>query len=787
MSKRTDYLREKFLKTKRSADTERAVLITEAYQKFGDRSDPVKRALALSYVLKKMTIHIYEKELIVGCHTQKLRGTPLFPDYAAGWISEELDDIPVRDGDSFDVTEEQKAVIRETLKYWKGNSIQDKIMNCIPEELQKIIDYNVVYNSTYQWKSPGHIVPDYEYLINTGFDEMIRNCEKKIAELDMLQDDYIDKREFYIASIEMMKGVIAYADRFSVLASELAAAEKDDTRKLELLKIAEVCRNVPAKPAGNYWEALQFVYFGQLIMQLEGNGLAISIGRMDKFLYPFYKADVEKGMLTYEDAVELMGCMYLKLAEIDKISSNGSTAFNRGPAHGQTITIGGTYADGSDITNDISVLVLEADRIIHLSQPDIAVRIHENTSQRLIDTVTENVKIGINKVKIYNDRLITESLLMCGVDKEDAYDFAFLGCSEPVICGKTDSWGNCGHINLAKCLELALNDGKCMMTGRQFGPKTGEPDSFKSIEDVKEAYRKQIEYFTDILVKYNRMVDMGHKKFLSLPFCSLTIDSCIERGVDFERGGAKYNYISPLGVGPITVGDSLEALKVAVFEEKKMTMSEMAEYLKNDFKDAEPVRLMLKNRIDKYGNDIDEADEMSNFAIEVLCDAMEGYKNARGGIFTPGIYYLAANVPNGLRTAATPNGRHAGEPLNDGGVSPTHGDDKLGATAIFKSAGKLCNVRAGHGSVLNQLLHPSIFKGEGSDKVFGEYMRSLVDCRVWESQFNVITHEELKEAQKKPDDYRSLVVRVAGYSAFFTDLGKDVQDDIIDRTSLQQF
>lgn len=399
----------------------------------------------------------------------------------------------------------------------------------------------------------------------------------------------------------------------------------------------------------------------------------------------------------------------------------------------------------------------------------------------------DDVKLGLNKVKIYNDKLITEALRLCKVEEEDLYDFAFLGCSEPVICGKTNSWGNCGHINLAKCLELALNNGRCMMTERQFGPKTGEPEEFKTIEDVKEAYRKQIDYFTDILVKYDRLVDMGHKKYLSLPFCSLTIEGCIEKGIDFERGGAKYNFISPLAVGPITVGDSLEALKVFVFDEKKFTMKEMVDLLKSDFENAEPIRLMLKNRAPKYGNDIDEADEMSNFAIECLCDAMEGYSTARGGMFTPGIYYLAANIPNGLKTAATPNGRHAKEPLNDGGVSPTHGDDKLGATAIFKSVGKLCNVRAGHGSVLNQLLHPSIFKGKDSEQVFGEFIRSICDCGVWESQFNVITHEDLVAAQERPQDYRSLVVRVAGYSAFFTDLGKDVQDDIIDRTSLMNF
>jgi formate C-acetyltransferase len=319
------------------------------------------------------------------------------------------------------------------------------------------------------------------------------------------------------------------------------------------------------------------------------------------------------------------------------------------------------------------------------------------------------------------------------------------------------------------------------------GPHTGDARAFSSIDDVRDAYRKQVEYFTDVLVRYDRIIDMCHKEYLSLPFCSVVIEDCIERGVDFERGGAKYNFTSPLGVGPITVGDSLTAVKKFVFDEKKLTMDELIDALRKDFAGDEPLRLMLKNKAPKYGNDLDEADAMSDFAVSVFCDALEGRRNARGGIFTAGIYYLTANVPSGAHTAATPNGRHAGEPLNDGGISPTHGDDRRGATAIFKSAGKLCNVRAGHGSVLNQLLHPSIFKGEDSDRIFGEYMRSIVDCGVWETQFNVITRDDLVRAQEHPDEYRSLVVRVAGYSAFFTVLGKSVQDDIIGRTSLAQY
>lgn len=787
MNGRIEALKDTFLSATRMVDTERAVLVTESYKNNEDKSDPMKRALSIRHVMENMTITIRENELLVGCHTPYVRSAPLFPEYASGWISAQIGDFSTRQGDQFAVTDEQMAEVHECLKYWKGRSLDERIAACVPEELQRIIDYNVFYNANYPSQSPGHIVANFEYLLKTGFDKIINICKEKIAGLDINEDDFVDKREFYLSCIEIMQATIDYTKRFAVLARDLAEKEKDPARKAELLQIAENCENVPAKPASSYWEALQFVFIVQMTILLEGNGLGVALGRIDKYLYPYYEADLKAGKIDHDAALELMECFYLKLSELDKIASNESTAVNTGPAHGQTITIGGTLEDGSDITNDISILILEADRDVGLSQPDIAVRIHRNTSQRLIDAATVNVKSGLNKVKIYNDVLIKEAVERIGYSKDESYNFSFLGCSEPVVDGTTNSWGNSGHINLVKCLELALNDGKCMLTGVQMGPHTGEASGFKTIDDVKDAYRKQVNYFTDALVQYDRIIDMCHKKYSSLPFCSVAIDGCIEKGVDFERGGARYNFTSPLGVAPITVGDSLMAVKKLVFDDKKLEMDQLIHALKNDFAGEEPLRMMLKNRAPKFGNDIDEADEMSSFAMAVYCDALEKYKNARGGIFTAGIYYLTANVPNGERTAATPNGRHAGEPLNDGGISPTHGDDKQGATAIFKSAGKLCNVRAGHGSVLNQLLHPSIFNGKDGERVFGEYMRSIVDCGVWETQFNVITRDDLIRAQQSPDEYRSLVVRVAGYSAFFTVLGKGVQDDIIDRTSLLEY
>lgn len=787
MTERIRALRNAFLAATRAVDTERAVLITESYRANEDQSEAMKRALSMRHLLENMTIEIRPNELIVGCYAPKLRATPMFPDYGTGWILAQMDDLPTRGNDQFAITEEQKQTLRECCAYWKGFSLDCRVRAAVPPELQKILDYNVAYNTIFHCQSPGHIVAGYKYLLKTGYETIIENCQKKLEALQIDDDQYLNQRDLYQSCIVTLQGAIAYARRFAVLAHEMAAQEQNPIRRSELERIAANCERVPAKPARDYWEALQFVYLIQMTIRLEGNALGVSLGRLDQYLYPYYKADRDAGRINYDGALELMECFYLKLSEIDKVASNESAAALAGPAHGQTITIGGVDAQGNDATNDLSIMVLEADRAVSLDQPDIAVRLHRNTSQRLIDAATVNVKIGLNKVKVCNDEIVQEALRRCGVDAGECYNFSYLGCSEPVIEGHTNSWGNCGHVNLAKCLELALNDGKCMLTGAQMGPHTGDAAQFTTFEQVRKAYEAQVQYFTDALVKYDRIIDLCHQRYLPLPFCSVIIEDCIERGIAFEMGGAKYNFTSPLAVAPITVGDSLEAIKTLVYEQGKVTMPELLYALKTDFADNEKLRLMLKNRAPKYGNDLDEPDAMSSYAISVFCDALEGRKNARGGIFTAGVYYLTANVPNGERTAASANGRHAYTPLNDGGISATHGDDRNGATALLKSAGKLCNVRAGHGSVLNQLLHPTIFAGEDGEKLFGAYLRSVVDCRVWEAQFNVITREDLLDAQVHPENYRSLVVRVAGYSAFFTGLSKNTQDDIISRTSLTQY
>jgi pyruvate formate-lyase/glycerol dehydratase family glycyl radical enzyme len=786
MSERTMRLRARFLDAPREVDIERAVAVTEAHRHYLDKSASVRRSLILRDILSTKSVIIRNDELIVGNHGSRIRSVPLFPEYAVDWILSQMDTFPTRRGDQFAITEEQKAILREKLPYWQGRCLRDQIKGAAPPELLAVLSHGVFRNENYTMSAPGHMSPDYATLLDRGFESLRTECEERRDALDISSPDYFRHYDFYSGCIIACEAVIDFAGRYADEAERLAAKTRDPGRKRELQTIAENCRHVPANRPETFHQALQFVYFVQLIMQLEGNGLAIALGRLDQILYPFYQVDRSFGRLDQEQALELLETFYLKINEIDKIYSNEATRFLQGPGHGQCITLGGVGPDGRDAGNELTVLLLETDHRIRLAQPDIALRINPDISEEVLMPAVRNIHKGLNKIKIFNDEVIVRSMEGIGATTTDARDHCFLGCSEPVMSGKTNSWGNSGHVNLAKCLELALNDGRCMLTGTQMGPQTGDPTGFTGLDDVLEAFRTQLSYFVHQLVAWDNLLDYHHAHFAPLPFYSLTIDSCIERGLDFNAGGAKYNTTSPLGVGPITAGDSLAALKKLVFEEKRLSMEEVVEGLRSDFADTEKIRLTLEKKAPKFGNDEDYVDALCNEVLLAFVDELSKYTNYRGGPYIAGLYYLSANIPFGRDTAATPNGRRAGEPLNDGGISPSHGADVKGATAVAKSVGKLDHVRVPHGSVLNQRFHPSIFEGEGKEKLFGDYIRGYITLGGWESQFNVVTNETLRAAQKDPHSYRDLVVRVAGYSAFFTQLEPELQEDIIQRTEQEK-
>ena len=692
MNTRIERLRKHFVDSNRHVDIQRAVIVTEVYREHEEKPQIVKRAMALGAVLSRMPIEIRNDELIVGNHAQRCKGVPLFPEYAIDWILNDMDTFPTRKGDRFDITAEQKQTLREILPYWKGKCLRDKIRGTLPPKLKEILEYGVFANENFTMSGPGHMVPDYEFVLQHGLKNIKATCSGRMDGLAPDDLDYEEKYNLYKACAIVCDALVEFAERYAAEAERLAEQATSAPRRAELLKISQNCRCVPAEPAQNFWQALQCVYFLQVAIQTETNGLAISLGVPDQTLHPYYHRDLDAGHLTFEGALELIDCFYLKLGEIDKIYSNAATRYLQGPGHGQTITLGGVTKDGRDATNELSHLFLLADRDVRLVQPDLAVRIHRTTPNDFLQEVCVNIRKGLTKPKLFNDEVVIQSMLDLGMTLEDARNWGALGCSEPVACGKTNSWGNAGHLNIAKCLELALNDGKCALTERQMGPHTGDPTAFEGFADVLSAFKRQIQYFVKYLVLYDNIIDRYQAQVAPLALYSIVISDCLQTGKEFNKGGARYNTTSPLGVGPITTGDSLAAIKTLVYDEQRLSMQQLIAALKNNFKNQEDIRQMLINRAPKFGNDDDRADGLCNTVLEIYCGEVRKYKNFRNGSFIGALYYLTSNIPFGLTTAATPDGRRAGEPLNDGGISPVHGRDRKGATAVAKSVGSwICN------------------------------------------------------------------------------------------------
>ncbi len=462
MNRRIERLRKRYVASERKVDIERAVIVTEAYKNNEDKPPIIAKALALEAVFSQMSIAVREDELIVGNLAKDRKGTPLFPEYAVGWILRSMDTFPTRKGDRFQITDEQKETLREVLPYWKSKSLRDKIKGALPDFLKEIIEFGLFGNENFTMSGPGHLVPDHERILKLGLARIRDDCIRRLESLDYSAPEYRDKANLYKAAIIVCNAMIAWAQRYAQEAERQAEAEADSNRRTELLRIAENCRQVPAQPARDFWEALQCVYFIQIAIQLEANGLSISLGRPDQFLYPYYKNDLDTGKLDRDGLYELIETFYLKLSETDKVYSNEATRFLQGPGHGQTFTLGGVTRTGQDATNELSHIFLEADRDIRLVQPDIAIRVHQTMPESFLQKAAINIREGLTKPKFMNDEVVIQSMLDIGIPLEDARDWGSLGCSEPVICGKTDSWGNAGQMNLAKCLELALNDGKCM-------------------------------------------------------------------------------------------------------------------------------------------------------------------------------------------------------------------------------------------------------------------------------------------------------------------------------------
>lgn len=780
---RTKKLRDWIRNEKPYLCTERAKIFTDSFKANESHEYIIRKAIATADYFKKMTIWIHDGELIVGNFAEKPRGAPVTPESDSTWMEAELDSFTNRSIDAFCVTEGARDLLmNEIFPYWRNKTVEARLDDYLSDSSRKMLKFKhpVANCGTYIHNYPGHVIGDYTIVLNKGFLGIIEEIKSRINNLDMSDPQAAHKLVFYRSALIMAEAAAEYGLRFAKLAAEMAETEKNEIRKKELLKISEVCTQVPAKPARNLWEAIQSFWFVQMLAQLEADGTAVSCQRFDKLLYPYYINDKKAGITTRAQAQELVECFWCKCFEVAKCYDYKSATFYGGYNLGQELTIGGVDIYGRDDTNEMSFIILDAENNIRLTNPNLTVRINKNTPEDFFLRVARHIRVGTGKPALFNDEVAIPAMLTQGVSLEDARDYSTIGCVEPSPIGKAWNWTNSGFFSLAKCLELALNDGKCRLTDEQMGPRTGDPKNFDSFDKVLNAYKTQVEHFVIEMSKLLNAMDLCHQQLLPMPFFSLVMHGCLEKGIDLTQGGTIYNHLSPQGTGIADVADGLAAIKKLVFDEKSHTMAEFIDALDNNYEGFDYLYYDVINNVPKYGNDIDYVDDFATFAAKHYCDAVAALKGPRGP-YQPGLYTVTSNVPLGMDIGALPGGKLSGAPIADG-LSPAPRMDLNGPTAVARSIVKIDTMSSPNGALVNMKFTPKTLEGEENLKKFVQYLRTYFNMGAYHMQINVVDADTLRDAQEHPDAHKNLLIRVAGYSAFFTELDKKLQDALITRT-----
>ena len=786
MNERVAMLRRESLETKPSISTERAELMTRFYREFGGAvSVPVRRALAFKYLMENKAVYIGDGELVVGERGPRPKATPTYPELCCHSL-EDLDILDSREKIPFSVSDEAKRLYREVLiPFWKGKSMRDAIFAEMSPEWKAAYDAGV-FTEFMEQRAPGHTVLDNK-IYSRGFVDFRRDIQDSLDRLDYLNDpEAFSKREELKAMAICADAIVKFADRYAEKAAEMALNEPDPARRRELERIAEICGRVPAHAPRDFWEALQAYWFVHLGVITELNTWdSFNPGRLDQHLYPFYKKGLEDGTLTVEKARELLQCFWVKFNNQPAPPKVGVTAAESGTyTDFANINLGGLRPDGSDGANDLTYLILEVIDEMRLVQPSTNIQLSRKNPDRFLKAACRVIRKGWGQPSIFNADTIVEELLRQGKSIEDARNGGASGCVETGAFGK-ESYILTGYFNIAKMIELALHDGVDPRTGRQLGPKTGDPAGFDTFEQFCDAFKRQMAYFIDVKIKGNNIIERAFATYMPSPFMSVIIDDCVKNGRDYNDGGARYNttYIQGVGLGSST--DSMSAIKHHVFDENNITMAELVRVLDEDFEGHERVRQMLLNRTPRYGNDDDCADDIMRFIFNTFHDEVNGRPNTKGGVYRINMLPTTCHVYFGSVLGATPDGRKARQPLSEG-ISPVQGADRRGPTAVIKSASKMDHARTG-GTLLNQKFTPQLLEGEEGIDNLSKLVRTYFRLDGHHIQFNVVSAQTLRAAQAEPEKYRDLIVRVAGYSDYFCDLGRSLQDEIIARTEHAEF
>lgn len=793
LTPRMQSFREDLLNAKPQICVERALITTKVYKENQDQPLAIKRALMLKEVLDHMSIFIEPQTLIAGNQASSNRSAPIFPEYAMQWVIDELDQFEHRDGDVFYITEENKQKLRDIAPFWEHNTLLDRGLAAFPPHSKLYYDLGIIKSEGNITSGDAHCAVDYGTMMRVGLKDYARRAKEKLDALDLTDYKNIQKSYFYRAILIVVDAVKNFAHRYALLAEEMAANESDASRRVELIQMSEILKKVPYEPASNFREAVQALWLTHLVLQIESNGHSLSYGRMDQYLNPYYEADLKQGVITEEAACELMCNLWLKTYTINKVRSWSHTQFSAGSPLYQNVTVAGQTTDGRDATNPMSWLILKSVAKCHLTQPNLTVRYHRGLTDEFMKECIEVVRCGFGMPAFNDDEVIIPSFIAKGVKPEDAYNYSAIGCVETAVPGK---WGyrctGMSFLNFPKALLIAMNDGVDPSSGIKLCEGIGHFKDFTSFNQVLECWDKVIREMCRQCTIIDATCDMVLEQDTADILCSALTDDCIERGLNMKEGGAVYDFISDLQVGIANLADSLAAMKKVVFEEKKVTPAELWDALQSDFSGEknEQIRILLQNA-PKYGNDDDYVDQLVVNAYNVYIDEMKKYHNTRygrgpiGGVYYAGTSSISANVPQGAGTLATPDGRKAHEPLAEG-CSPSHGADRNGPTAVFKSVSKLPTEEITGGVLLNQKVTPEMLSEERNKQKLILLLRTFFNrLHGYHVQFNVVSKETLLDAQIHPENHRDLIVRVAGYSAFFNVLSRKTQDDIIARTEQQ--
>ena len=810
-------------------EADRAELMTESFKRTEDLPMIERKAKAFRHILENLPVIIRPEELIVGSTTVHPRSCQTFPEFSFEWLEGELDTVATRSADPFYVSEETKARLKKIHPYWKGRTTSELATAYMTPETLTAIEANIFTPGNYFYNGVGHVTVNYGKVLKMGYKGIIAEAKAALEKLDIGDGDYVARQSFLKSVIESCEAVITFAKRYSKKAAEEAATCPDPKRRAELEKISENCAHVPENGARSFYEACQSFWFVQMLIQTESSGHSISPGRFDQYMYPYFKADYEQGKITLEQAQEYIDCIWVKFNDINKVRDLASAEGFAGYSAFQNLIAGGQTPDGRDATNELSFMCIEATMHVLLPQPSFSVRVWNGSPHEFLVRAAELTRTGVGLPAYYNDEVIVPALLNRGLTLEDARDYNIIGCVEPQKSGKTDGWHDAAFFNMCRISELVFNNG--VENGKTVSIQTGDVTKMETFEEFFNAYKAQMEYQIKLMVNADNAIDKAHAERAPLPFLSSMIEDCIGRGKSVQEGGAIYNFTGPQGFGIANMADAMYAVKKLVYEEKKFTMAELKAALESNFGggngvDAQAltteiarqlaasgkevgaeeiakiytqVSASLPNtagrgaeileeieKLDRFGNDIEEVDLLAREVAYTYTKPVEKYTNPRGGQYQAGLYPVSANVPLGAQTGATPDGRLAFTPVADG-VSPCAGRDVSGPTAAANSVAKLDHGIASNGTRFNMKFHPSALKGEKGLDNFVSLIRAFFDQKGSHMQFNVVSRETLYDAQKHPENYKNLVVRVAGYSALFTSLSKSLQDDIIRRTEQSTF